>query len=219
MTQSKQDKILALKEKHAKELAELEREESLREILPIAVRDNARIHRGAYGEMWVKIGDSYRPTYTLFEAVDLLSSFGEPLECHHLKGSCTKIVPECMVTKKDEETTEISGVSTHVIDLDNLSGNSCQLVAWFNLGGTICEVFVIFRVVHAWLPTNMDMDKEGIKYNWRWHGIGEDSYINWWSTYGHYHRSFCWANKENFFSWLGSSFPGSDELRLKAVAS
>jgi len=207
------DRFKQLEDKHARERAELEQQESVRAALPESIRERAHIHRGAYGESWIKVGDSFRCETSLADAAALLLSLGEPLECQHLKSGTLKIVPEILTTEKDESYI-IDGASAVTIELEGGKnyGPNFALVAWFDLGEhhdrahkRTCKVSIAFRGKHNWIPTD-EYQGEG-KYRRRtgrklWRGHGEDKLIRWWSGDNSYRGTFCWADLHNFKAWL-----------------
>jgi hypothetical protein len=205
MTDQKDKALAAFDAKVARERADLEWLESARDSLPESMRAEARLHRGAYGEAWATIGETYRPTRTLAEAAELLLSL-TLLECRHLRSGTLSIKPEEMVKPDEMDRTTVGGTSVVIFELSGGAGfgPDFALVGWCKLGETFVKVSIPFSNGHKYCPTPRyaGKTKRSGLIGWLWRGHGEDSAINWWSTPDSYKRSFCWADVENFRAWL-----------------
>lgn len=210
-----EEKLAELKARQEAEQVKLIREEKLRALLPTlsgvtekevsiyAHKDNVR----------VRVGDNFRQTRSLADALAILEAFGAPTEAEHRESGTLSIRPFELYSSKELDSHMLRTVSVVGIQVDKSGGEpATQLEAWFRIGEEWCEVEIPFdyrKGLRNIVPSDR-RDERGRKIGPLWFGIGEDFVVNWWSPEGSYRKVYYWHNFEAFEAWKAQRAANAD---------
>lgn len=195
-----------LKAKQARELAELERELKLAELLPVPAQQVCQ-HRDYTSIIYKK---PYPDRYTMKEAADIYAQFTDVVEAEHWRNGCLSVAPAEINSYAKEENATMDGASHAELKLQAGKGFESHELTFFARAkdGTLLKVAIELRPEWKWLPqvdTRYDRDGNVISNRVSPVGIGEDQFRKWGigGDQG-YLLSYYWADRENFHSWLSS---------------
>ena len=197
--------IEQLKAKHAQELAELEKETSIAESLPLPA--SLICQHKEYTA--VQYGKKFPDRYTMKEAVEIYSLFAsDVVEAEHWRSGCLSVCPVEINNYAKEERAVMDGASHAELKLEKGKGYDAHaLIFWARVAGNLLKVEIELRPEWKWLPqvdTHYDRHGNVISNCVQPVGIGEDQFRKWGGSDSGYRLSYYWANMENFHSWLSS---------------
>lgn len=211
-----EEKLAELKAQQEAEQAKLIREEKVRALLPSlsgVTEKETRIY-GHKGWVMVRIGDNFRQTRSLADALAILEAFGAPTEAEHRESGSLSIKPFELYSDSDRDRLMLRTVSAVGVEVEGSRTREAvtQLVAWFSIGEEWCKVEIPFdhrKGLRNIVPSDR-RDERGRKIGLLWFGIGEDFVVNWWSPKGSYHKVYYWHNFESFEAWKAQRVANAD---------
>lgn len=189
--------LIELKERHAREIQELEQKEAIEASLPLKP-SQVCIHRDHASIVYRK---QYPNRHTFREAYEIFRQFA-PVVSEHWKDGCLSCRPAAINDSRKKEHATMVGSSIAEIRLQAGKGYSSHaLIFWTEIDGKLIHVSIELNPPYQWLPhTEFRYDRDGNCTSSRVipNGIGEDSMTKWWSPEGSYQLSYYWADTFNF---------------------
>lgn len=210
------------RERHAKELRDIERVETLRALLPDTFRADASIvlfgnnRKGRTETAGVSIGKRHNTNRTLPESLAIVGTLAEwspPVESQRWRAGCLEVAPEALNTYATKESATMDGA--HVVELEVSGGRGFGPDAvfrmWHNTNGEWMRTSVAFAAytLAGCVPSiTGSYDRNGSYYGTiARQYIGEDARINWWSELPSHQTSYYWADWPNFLAWASNHTP------------
>ncbi len=202
-----------LLEKHAKELAQLEREEKIRASLPEQYQEDALIHFPHLPFVGVKLWNNFRTQKTLADAVEMVNLFAPYIvECGHWKSGCISTWPDAVNTCIKDDNSVMDG--SHFVEISVQGGKGfgpdvaiefwCDLpeLGLVEFSCPVCDLHKLVPGVYATYNNHGDLSKCDIR--WPAESRCVDTFRTWWSEKPAYRGSYYLADLPNFLSWAGA---------------
>ncbi len=197
--------IEELKAQQAAELAELEKEISLLNELPL--KPNwLHSHKDHCSCSYSK---KYPERFTFREAFDIYKKW-LPLIIpgEDWKGSSRSLYPGEINSEKRDDRSTMNGEVWASINLNAGKGYvGHKMEFWARIPSGLISVSIELQPEWKWLPiVDFKYDSNGDCVTSRVvpYGNGEDSLVNWWSPAGSYRLQYCWADSHNFHAFASN---------------
>lgn len=197
--------------KHAQELAELEREEAIRAMLPEKYRVDALIC--IHGEFaTVRLWDDYHTNKTLAETVEVVETFKDQVvQGEHWKDSYVLTWPAEINSCAKNAGATMDG--SHEVEISVSGGRgfgpNVNVEFWIKtqhglveISCPVCDLFKLVPHVRANYGTRGDLTSCDI--SWPAERAVVDSFRTWWSEKPAYKGSYYLADVPNFLSWASN---------------
>lgn len=200
--------IEEMKERQAKELAELEKELAVLAEMPVKP-DWCHAHRNYFS---CSYGKKYPERYSFRDAFEVYKKWlpfiitGEDW-----KGSSRSLFPGEINSEKKDARAVMNGQTWATVTLNAGKGYAGhKLHFWARIPSGIVSVKIDLQPEWKWLPlTEFKYDPNGECTTSRVipRGIGEDSLVKWWSPPGSYQLEYYWADSHNFHAFASNYVP------------
>lgn len=216
------DRIEKLKQEQAEQLAALVESEKLRELLPSAIRESARIikHRDNWSVVgWTGFGGTQHP---FLDAVKVIEEMQDQLvECEHWKSGTVSCRPARINSNVKDRGAVMDGSHTIEIKVDGGRGfQTVEVRFWVELDegqfGSVYLAEIHLPVKDLWqlapnvrATYNLHGDVANCEIRWPEESRVVDSFRKWYSERPSYSGSYYLADWHNFNSWASTMLAGA----------